>query len=239
MRIFQKIKQKLGGGSMTSAEFVEYLRDKGCKVGRGTHFFDAKNIHVDIDNAAFIQIGEYCKITTGVHILAHDYSYSVLRRVYNDIPKKAAVTKIGNNCFIGANSIVLMGSEIGDNVIIGAGSVVSGKIPSNQVWGGNPAKFICSLDDYHKKCVDNFEGNARLYLNTFFKQRKRLPDIQELQYYSLLFLNNDSIVKNPEDEYRKMPFSGDEKEEVVETCMSYKSKYNGYQDFIQKNLDKD
>lgn len=233
MKVFQKIKQKIWGLPGSSAGFAEYLRSRGCKIGKGTYFFDARNIHVDIDNAAFIQIGEYCKIATGVHILAHDYSYSVLRRVYDDIPKKAAITRVGNNCFIGVNSIILMGAEIGDNVIIGAGSVVSGKIPDNQVWGGNPAKFICTLEEYHKKCADGFEKNAKLYLNVFLKQYGRLPSVQELQYYSLLFLNND---KNAEAEYMKMSFNGDERSEVIRTCMRYKSKYENYEDFVQKNI---
>lgn len=52
---------------------------------------------------------------------------------------------IGNNVFIGAHSIILKGVEIGDNVVIGSGSVVSKSIPSNEVWGGNPAKKIKEL----------------------------------------------------------------------------------------------
>ncbi|HIF9155047.1 TPA: acyltransferase [Photobacterium damselae] len=49
---------------------------------------------------------------------------------------------IGKNNFIGANVIILKGTTIGDNVTIGAGSVISGHIPDNQVWAGNPAKRI-------------------------------------------------------------------------------------------------
>ncbi|QVY67530.1 acyltransferase [Polaribacter sp. Q13] len=47
--------------------------------------------------------------------------------------------------FIGANSIILKGVTIGENSIIAAGSVVSKDIPSNQIWGGNPARFIKNL----------------------------------------------------------------------------------------------
>ncbi len=50
--------------------------------------------------------------------------------------------RIENNVFIGGGTIVLKGATIGEGAIIGAGSVVSGKIPSRQVWAGNPAKFI-------------------------------------------------------------------------------------------------
>ena len=51
-----------------------------------------------------------------------------------------ATIEIGDNVFIGMNSIILMGSHIGNNVIIGAGSVVSGNIPDNSVVGGGPSQ---------------------------------------------------------------------------------------------------
>ena len=62
-----------------------------------------------------------------------------------DHPKTAEV-KIGNNVFIGANTIVLKGVTIGDRSIIGAGSVVTKNIPEDEIWGGNPAKFIRKID---------------------------------------------------------------------------------------------
>jgi acetyltransferase-like isoleucine patch superfamily enzyme len=49
---------------------------------------------------------------------------------------------IGSNVFIGGHSLILKGSVIGENSIIGGGSLVSGKIPPNEIWAGNPAKFI-------------------------------------------------------------------------------------------------
>lgn len=49
---------------------------------------------------------------------------------------------IGNNVFIGGHCIILKGVTIGDNSIIGAGSLVSRNIPPNEVWAGNPIKFL-------------------------------------------------------------------------------------------------
>lgn len=49
---------------------------------------------------------------------------------------------IEENVFIGMNAIILKGVTIGKNSIIAAGSVVTKDIPPNQIWGGNPAKFI-------------------------------------------------------------------------------------------------
>lgn len=49
---------------------------------------------------------------------------------------------IGDGTFIAAGAIILKGSCIGKNCVVGAGSVVSGNIPDNQIWAGNPAKLI-------------------------------------------------------------------------------------------------
>ncbi len=212
--------------------FTKYLRKNNITIGKNTYFFNPKSTTIDINNGKFIEIGNNCKISKGVVILAHDYSYSVLRPVYNDIPKKAGETIIGDNVFIGINSIILMGSKIGNNVIIGAGSVVSGTIPNNEVWCGNPAKFICTLDDYYKKCKNRFEENAFLTVRKYREKMKRNPTIEELHFFSLLFLNNDTSLNNKEY-YRKMSFNGDDPEEKNKTCMSYKSKYNNYKDFIE------
>jgi acetyltransferase-like isoleucine patch superfamily enzyme len=52
---------------------------------------------------------------------------------------------INDNVFIGMNSLILKGVIIGENSIVAAGSVVTKNIPANQIWGGNPAKFIKEL----------------------------------------------------------------------------------------------
>jgi len=57
--------------------------------------------------------------------------------------KKPVVVK--DNAFIGARSIILKGVTIGNNSIVGAGSVVTKSIPDNEIWAGNPARFIRSI----------------------------------------------------------------------------------------------
>lgn len=54
---------------------------------------------------------------------------------------------IKSNAFIGAHSIILKGVTIGENSIIGAGSVVTKSVPDNQIWAGNPARFIREILD--------------------------------------------------------------------------------------------
>ena len=47
---------------------------------------------------------------------------------------KCAPISIGNNVWIGANSVILRGSSIGDGVVIGAGSVVKGSVPAKTIY---------------------------------------------------------------------------------------------------------
>lgn len=128
-------------------------------------------------------------MVTIVVLQAHDWSYSVVARVYNDAPGKQSITSIGDNVFIGMNSIILMGSNIEDNVIIGAGSVVSGRIEKNSVYAGNPARKICSLDEYYKKLQNSFDESALLTIDVLEKAYGKTPSLEKLGLYASLFVD--------------------------------------------------
>jgi serine acetyltransferase len=61
-------------------------------------------------------------------------------------------TIIGNDVFLGANAVVLPGVKIGNGAIIGAGAVVTKDVDSYSVVAGNPAKFMCTVNEYIQKC---------------------------------------------------------------------------------------
>lgn len=114
-------------------------------------FIDVQNAFVHIGsntrlNGVFIhaqksiRIGKNCVIAAGVNIIdsnGHEVK-SLNRTVGRDIPKEII---IGDNVWIGLNSIVLKGSNIGTNSVIAAGSVVKGQFPNNSIISGNPAKL--------------------------------------------------------------------------------------------------
>jgi acetyltransferase-like isoleucine patch superfamily enzyme len=103
---------------------------------------------VSLSCAEKITIGNDCLI--GANVLITDTDWHPLNPARRKEPgfefsTKSKPVKIGNNVFIGANSIVLKGTEIGNNSVIGAGSVVSGIIPPNVIAAGNPCKVIKAL----------------------------------------------------------------------------------------------
>ncbi|OYU93279.1 MAG: transferase [Bacteroidetes bacterium B1(2017)] len=91
-----------------------------------------------------ISIGNF--VTIGGNVCIWDTDFHPMqhldRRAHNISKIKTAPVDIHDDVFIGANSIILKGVTIGQNSIVGAGSVVTKDIPKNEIWAGNPAKFI-------------------------------------------------------------------------------------------------
>lgn len=214
----------------TEQDYIDSLRSKGIKIGDNTVFFDWKSNIVDTQRPWLIEIGSYCKITHGVVILSHDYSRSVLRRVYGEVIDGAKKTKIGDNVFIGMNSVILMGANIGNNVIIGAGSIVSGIIPDNVVVAGNPAKIICTLDEYYQKRKSRYVEEAKENLKCFKERNGRIPTINEMGAFFPIYLerNRDELKKHN----IRTNLSGDEEEDVISSFLQSKPVYESYQNFV-------
>ena len=91
-----------------------------------------------------IEIGNYVSIGGGCKIWDTDFHSinPVLRRHTGGNHIKTAPIIIGDYAFIGGDVLILKGVNIGKNSVVAAGSVVTKSIPSNEVWGGNPAKFL-------------------------------------------------------------------------------------------------
>lgn len=138
-----------------------------------------------------ISIGSDTIVASGVKFIEHDASYYNAYRFLNKkaIPQgeKMGAIVIGDNCFIGANSVVLGGSKIGDNSIIAAGAVVHGNIPSNEVWGGVPAKYIMKTEEYAKK-IDLHTESLPWMINDRYKDmnEEELKQAKQKYYFELL-----------------------------------------------------
>lgn len=209
----------------------EILISDGISVGTGTIFYAPETIQIDRSRPYLLKIGEYCKITAGTIMLTHDYSRSVLRRAYGDIVGEGRQTIIGNNVFIGMNSIILMGTHIGDNVIVGAGSVVSGNIPSNVVIAGNPAKIIRTLDEHYEIKKRKMLSDAKECVNAFYSRYNRMPNISEVEPFWPLFLQRDR--KAVIDAKVNWHLNGDEPEEVLQDFLKSSSPiFKDFEEFL-------
>lgn len=93
-----------------------------------------------------VTIGNNVKVGGGTRIFDTDFHPLDFheRRIYGRTGKSAPI-KIEDDVFIGAGCIILKGVTIGARSIVAAGSVVSRSIPSDEIWGGNPAKLIRKL----------------------------------------------------------------------------------------------
>ncbi|HLF51304.1 acyltransferase [Flavobacterium sp.] len=130
---------------------VDYARYKGVKVGNNCRIYTT-NFGSE---PWMISIGNKVTVTSGVIILTHDGSTWLMndekgrRYLYRRV-------EIGNNVFIGVNSIIMPGVKIEDNVIIAAGSIVTKSVPSGVIIAGNPAKIIGNYEAYQKEVLEKY-----------------------------------------------------------------------------------
>lgn len=92
-----------------------------------------------------IKIGKKTIIAPNSIIIDHDgHEVNNMNSRINTKDKGSEII-IGENCWIGMNSIILKGVEIGNNTVIGAGSIVTSSCESNSIYAGNPAKKIKNI----------------------------------------------------------------------------------------------
>ena len=133
---------------------LEIAIEQGLSIGENCHIMG--ECILDPGHCWLISLGDRVTLAPRVHLLAHDAStkrilgYTLLGKV-----------TIGNDVFVGAGSIILPHVTIGNRVVIGAGSVVSRSIPDNSVAVGNPARVICSYDDYVEKRKKQFDQSIK------------------------------------------------------------------------------
>ena len=110
----------------------------GNRVGiSNTAFYAAHEIIVEDDAV----IGAGCKIyDTDFHSTIAEY------RLNGNTNVMGKPVRIGRRSFIGGHSIILKGVSIGEQAVVAAGSVVTQSVPANEIWGGNPAKFLKKIE---------------------------------------------------------------------------------------------
>lgn len=125
------------------------------KSKKGANLYDSSYVYGDVSigkntwvgpntildgSGGKLLIGDYCSISNGVQIYTHNTVNWALTG--GNAPYEKNDTRIRNNCYIGPNTIVTMGSKIGKCCVIGAQSMVNSKIPSYSIAFGIPAKVV-------------------------------------------------------------------------------------------------
>lgn len=235
MTIRNWIDKKMHPNRHSSEAYITYLRKNGATIGEGTFFYAPKSNVMDDRRLDYITIGKNCSITQGCQILCHDFSWSVLRKSHNEIlPDPGQEVVIGDNVFLGWNTIVLGGVHIGSNVIIGANSVVTHDVPDNMVYAGNPARQICTLEDYYIKRKENELVNAFARAKHIHDKTGRDPYSEEMGWFGVLWLERD----NKNEEYlRKLGMHGDSIDEVIKAFYAKKPIYEGFEAFLKDARD--
>lgn len=150
-RFIRKIKKVWYGYKGNEDAFlslkIDQFKELGGVCGKNFKFY------CDMPGEPFlIEIGNDVTIAYGTALLTHDNS--VIKLGINATDYFGRI-KIGNSCFIGIKSILLPGVELGDYTIVGAGSVVTKSFPDgNVVICGNPARVICTVDEFRDKKKD-------------------------------------------------------------------------------------
>jgi maltose O-acetyltransferase len=133
-------------------QYLERLQKRGLKLGKNVLIVDA--FFFDPSHCLLISIGDDCTICPNVRLIAHDAS-TKLRLGYTRLGK----IEIRDNSFIGDSAIVLPGVTIGPNSIVGAGSIVTSDVPADTVVAGNPARVLCSRQEYESRISEHARGN--------------------------------------------------------------------------------
>lgn len=121
---------------------VEYGRHIGVKIGDNC-LISTRNWSSE---PYLISIGNNVQITQDVYFHTHGGAHAA-RRKYPDFDVFGKIN-VKDNAYVGSGSHIMPGVTIGEGALIAAGSIVTKSVPANEVWGGIPAKFICTIEEY-------------------------------------------------------------------------------------------
>ncbi len=142
-----KIVEELLGKSDKAFINPPFYCDYGTHIETGKNFF--ANYNCTIIDVAKVTIGDNCQFAPNVSIYTAGHPIHPVSR--NSLYEYGISVTIGDNVWIGGNTVILPGVHIGSNTVIGAGSVVSKDIPDWTVAAGNPCRVIKQITEDDKK----------------------------------------------------------------------------------------
>ncbi len=159
--LLAKIVKELLGKSDGAWINPPFYCDYGSHIEVGKNFY--ANYNCTIIDVGKVKIGDNCMLAPNVAI--YTAGHPIFPDTRNSTFEYGKEVTIGDNVWIGGNSVVCPGVSIGNNVVIGAGSVVVKDIPDNVIAAGNPCKVIRKIteDDrrklFHDEEIDDEAWN--------------------------------------------------------------------------------
>lgn len=145
----QEVVKELLGKSEGAFINPPFYCDYGKHIEVGKNFF--ANYNCTLLDVAKIRIGDNCQMAPNVAVYTAGHPIHPVTR--NSEYEYGKEVTIGDNVWIGGNSVICPGVTIGSNVVIGAGSVVTRDIPDWCVAAGNPCKVIREITDADKRLL--------------------------------------------------------------------------------------
>ena len=142
-----KIVEELLGKSENAFINPPFYCDYGTHIEIGKNFL--ANYNCTIIDVAKVKIGNNCQFAPNVSIYTAGHPIHPVSR--NSLYEYGISVTIGDNVWIGGNTVILPGVHIGSNTVIGAGSVVTKDIPDWVVAAGNPCRVVKQITEEDKK----------------------------------------------------------------------------------------
>lgn len=169
--MIKRIINKLINSYLRKTNPVKWARRLGVKVGEHTAI--SPDTHFPSE-PYLVSIGSNVQITRSVSIYSHGGG-NVVRRQIPDFDCFGKVV-IEDWVYIGSNSLIMPGVTIGEGALVAAGSVVTKSVAPRTVVGGNPAKFICTVDEYMKR---NMKYNTKTKGLNYREKKEYLLSLSE------------------------------------------------------------
>ena len=135
--------QDLFGKSEGAFVNPPFFCDYGTNIEVGKNFF--ANYNCTIIDVAKVRIGDNCQFAPNVSIYTAGHPIHPVSR--NSLYEYGKEVIIGDNVWIGGNTVICPGVHVGSNTVIGAGSVVTRDIPDWCVAAGNPCSVLRKITD--------------------------------------------------------------------------------------------
>lgn len=142
-RIVKELFGKSEGAFLNPPFYCDY----GSHIEVGKNFF--ANYNCTIIDVAKVTIGDNCQMAPNVAIYTAGHPVHPVSR--NSMYEYGIEVSVGDNVWIGGNTVILPGVHIGSNTVIGAGSVVTKDIPEWVIAAGNPCKVIREITEADKE----------------------------------------------------------------------------------------